>query len=94
MKRVLVIDNDLQGCKRIKSAMKGKAAEVYYVISVVEALETLVRENYQLVIMDLSLSETDGRDGASGLVFCADFGAWMHQCRSSRRTSGRQTARR
>lgn len=60
MKRVIVIDNDLQNCKRIKYAMMGKDTEVYYVLSVVEALETLIRENYQLVIMDLSLSETDG----------------------------------
>ncbi len=62
MLRVLIIDADLHNCKRIKYALQEQSCELdaYYTLSVVEAIECLVKGSYQLVILDLSLSETDG----------------------------------
>lgn len=62
MIRVLIIDDDLSNCKRIKYALQEQSSELdaYYTLTVVDAMEHLAKEGYQLVILDLSLSETDG----------------------------------
>ena len=62
MIRVLIIDADLNNCKRIKYALQEQSSELdaYYTLSVVEAIECLAKEGYQLVILALSLSETAG----------------------------------
>lgn len=62
MIRVLVIDADLDNCKRVKYALQEQDDDMnaYYTLSVLEAIDRLVKESYQLVILDLSLSETDG----------------------------------
>ena len=62
MIRVLIIDADLDNCKRIKYALQEQDHDMdaYYTLSVVEAIDCLVKGNYHLVILDLSLSETDG----------------------------------
>lgn len=62
MIRILIIDADLHNCKRIKYALQKQSRELYayYTPSVVEAIERLIKGSYQLVILDLSLSETDG----------------------------------
>ena len=62
MIQVLIIDADLNSCKRIKYALQEQDDDIdaYYTLSVVEAIDCLVKGNYHLVILDLSLSESDG----------------------------------
>lgn len=52
MIRVLIIDADLDNCKRIKYALQEQDDEmdVYYTLSVLEAIDRLVKESYQLVM--------------------------------------------
>lgn len=58
--RVLIIDSDLKNCKAIKYALTEYGIGAYYTLSVVDGIERLNRHNYELVILDISRSETDG----------------------------------
>lgn len=58
--RVLIIDSDLENCKAIKYALTEYSIGAYYTLSVIDGIERLNRHNYELVILDISLSETDG----------------------------------
>lgn len=58
--RVLIIDSDLKNCKAIKYALTEYGIGAYYTLSVIDGIERLTRHNYELVILDISLSETDG----------------------------------
>lgn len=58
--RVLIIDCDKENCKAIKYALADYGIGAYYTLSMVDGIERLMRCNYQLVILDISLSETDG----------------------------------
>ena len=58
--RVLIIDSDLKNCKAIKYALTEYGISAYYTLSVVDGIERLNRHNFELVILDISLSETDG----------------------------------
>ena len=58
--RVLIIDSDLKNCKAIKCALTEYGIGAYYTLSVIDGIERLNRHNYELVILDISLSETDG----------------------------------
>ncbi|WP_050641203.1 MULTISPECIES: response regulator [Clostridia] len=58
--RVFIIDSDLKNCKAIKYALTEYDIGAYYTLSVIDGIERLTRHNYELVILDISLSETDG----------------------------------
>lgn len=58
--RVLIIDCDLKNCKAIKYALTEYGIGAYYTLSVIDGIERLNRHDYELVILDISLSETDG----------------------------------
>ena len=58
--RVLIIDGDLNNCKAIKYALTEYGIGAYYTLSVVDGIERLTHHKYELVILDISLSETDG----------------------------------
>lgn len=58
--RVLIIDSDLKNCKAIKYALTEYGISAYYTLSVIDGIERLTHHNYELVILDISLSETDG----------------------------------
>lgn len=59
-KSVLVIDNDLNTCRELKSALEDEETEVYYVPSPNEALRVFMKWNFCLVIMDTQLPECNG----------------------------------
>lgn len=58
--KVLIIDSDLNNCKAIKYALTEYGISAYYTLSIVDGIERMMRHNYELVILDISLSETDG----------------------------------
>jgi len=58
--KVLIIDNDTEHCKAIKYALDEYGIGAYYALSVVDGIERLIRHRYELVILDISLSERDG----------------------------------
>lgn len=58
--RVLIIDSDLKNCKAIKYALTEYGVGAYYTLSVIDGIERLHHHNYELVILDISLSEADG----------------------------------
>lgn len=60
MKKVLIIDEDLEVCKQIKYSLADDSTEVYYATSVQDALEQFINQQLTLVIMDICLSEMDG----------------------------------
>lgn len=60
-KEILVIDNDLESCKRIKYNIQSIDTRVYYTLKLYEGLKEYFRKNYCLVIMDLEFAETNGR---------------------------------
>ena len=62
-KKVLVIDDDLNVCRDIKYALQNdNTTDVYYALSVAEALEVFMKQHFCLVIMDVLLAEADGRE--------------------------------
>lgn len=58
--RVLIVDSDMEHCKVIKYALGEYGVGAYYALSVVDGIEQLMRHHYELVILDISLSERDG----------------------------------
>ena len=58
--RVLIIDSDLKNCKAIKYVLTEYGIGAYYTLSVIDGIERLHHHNYELVILDISLSETEG----------------------------------
>ena len=58
--KVLIIDNDTEHCKAIKYALDEYGIRAYYALSVVDGIERLIKHHYELVILDISLSERDG----------------------------------
>lgn len=58
--RILIIDDDLESCKRIKYHLQKDFTEVYYATSVHDGLEHLLTRDYTVLIMDVCLCETDG----------------------------------
>ena len=58
--KVLIIDNNSEHCKAIKDALDGYGVGAYYALSVVDGIEQLIKHHYELVILDISLSERDG----------------------------------
>lgn len=59
-KDILVIDNDLSNCKRIKYNLQDEGTTVYYTQSIQEGMHRLMAHNYCLVIIDVFLSENGG----------------------------------
>lgn len=60
IEKVLIIGNDTEHCHAIKAALDEYNVGAYYTLSVVEGIERLIRHHYELVILDISLSEQDG----------------------------------
>ncbi len=51
-KNILIIDNDLKICKKLKYGLQGSGYYAYYVCSEKEGLKHLFRQKYQLIIME------------------------------------------
>ena len=60
MKKVLIIDEDLEVCRQIEYCLKDDTTEVYCATTIQSGLEYLASQQLTLVIMDLRLSEMDG----------------------------------
>lgn len=58
--RVLIIDNDVETCKRIKYHLQKDEVKAYYTTSPCNGLEHLMTQDYTLLIIDVVLFETDG----------------------------------
>lgn len=59
-KSVLVIDDDLNACRDLKSALEDEETEVHYALSTDEALCAFMKWNFCLVIINSSLPESNG----------------------------------
>lgn len=59
-KGVLVIDDDLNTCRELKSTLENEETEVYYTLSTDEALLAFMKWNFCLVVMDTQLPERNG----------------------------------
>lgn len=59
-KKVLIIDDDMENCRKIKYALQDETTDVYYPISLRDALDNFTKQRYCLVVMDLLLREADG----------------------------------
>lgn len=57
---VLVIDNDLSTCKEIKYNLGCDNIDVYYCLTAQEGMKKIVQQNYELVILSVSIPEADG----------------------------------
>lgn len=62
MNNVLIIDADLENCKRIKYNLLNADTNVYYTHSIMEALNMIREKTYTLIIMDVLLSQSGGLD--------------------------------
>lgn len=60
-KEILVIDNDLENCKKIKYNIQNVDTKVYYTLKVYDGLKEYFKKNYCLVIMEIAFAEANGR---------------------------------
>lgn len=60
MRNVLIIDDDLLFRRTLKYGLQDETTTVYYVESVMEAMQCLLQNDYALIIMDTQLTGTDG----------------------------------
>ena len=61
-KQILLIDDDLPLCRKLREALQDDTTEVRYFIDTAEALDSFMRHRYCLVIMDPALEDMDGRE--------------------------------
>ena len=61
-KQILLIDDDLPLCRKLREALQDDTKEVRYFIDTAEALDSLMRHRYCLVIIDPALEDMDGRE--------------------------------
>lgn len=61
-KQILLIDDDLPFCRRLRDALQDDATEVRYFIDAAEALDNFMRHRYCLGIIDPVLENMDGRE--------------------------------
>lgn len=59
---ILIIDDDLAVCKQIKYNLQSEVINVYYAMSVKDALLFLAKNNCSLIILELRHSEADGTE--------------------------------
>lgn len=59
-KRLLVIDDDLNTCRELKSALENEETEVCYTLSTGEALSIFMKWSFCLVIIDIQMPDNDG----------------------------------
>ncbi len=59
-KQVLIISQDIQGCERIKENLENEKTEVQHTQTVVDGTYRLLKNSYQLVIVNISQSQEDG----------------------------------
>jgi len=52
-KNVLIIDDNLHVCQKIKTDLQNETTKIYYALSAHDGIEQLVKECYCLVIMDI-----------------------------------------
>lgn len=62
MNNVLIIEADLENCKKIKYSLQNTDTDVYYTHSIMEALGMIQNSSYSLIIMDVLLSQSGGLD--------------------------------
>lgn len=60
MNYILVIGRDLATCKEIKYSLQDGTTDVYYTMSVEEAIHMMQRKLYTLIILDAYLSQDGG----------------------------------
>lgn len=60
MNNVLIIDADIENCKKIKYSLQNADTDVYYTQSITEALGMIRAKAYTLIIMDVLLSQSGG----------------------------------
>jgi two-component system response regulator HydG len=58
--RVLVIDDERDTCDLLSMALTGEGAKVFATTSVAEALDAVSREDFDVVLTDLAMSEMSG----------------------------------
>ena len=61
-KQILLVDDDLPLCRKLRDALQDDTTEVRYFIDTAEALDSFMRHRYCLVIMDPVLEDMDGRE--------------------------------
>ena len=61
-KQILLIDDDLPLCRKLRDALQDDTTEVRYFIDTAEALDSFMRHRYCLVIIDPALEDMDGRE--------------------------------
>ena len=61
-KQILLIDDDLPLCRKLREALQDDTTEVRYFIDTAEALDSFMRHRYCLVIIDPALEDMDGRE--------------------------------
>ena len=59
-KQVLIISSDVHACERVKEHLENEKTEVQYTQTVVDGTYRLLKNNYHLVIVDISQSKEDG----------------------------------
>lgn len=59
-KHVLIISSDVQACERVKEHLENEKTEVQYTQTVVDGTYRLLKNSYQLVIVNISQSQEDG----------------------------------
>lgn len=62
MKKILIIDENIQVCKQIKYNLQNESTEVYYATSIRDALLFIVKNECCLIILEITLSEMDGTE--------------------------------
>ena len=59
-KRILLIEDDMNICRLLVSCLQDSTTDVKYLLSVNDALDSLFRHWYCLIILDLELRDADG----------------------------------
>jgi len=67
MGKVLVVDDEVDICTLLKRQLEKGGQEVSYCLTIKEALDVLARNSYDMIFVDLNLTDGSGYDLISSL---------------------------
>ena len=64
---ILLVDDDVDGCEIVSAILAARGARVRCVDSTAEALETLAREKFDVILSDIGMPDMDGYEFMTAL---------------------------
>lgn len=59
LQQILIIDSDLNSCKKLKYSLQNDLTRAYYTLSIDEGIRHLIHYRYHMIIFNTTCTNTD-----------------------------------